>query len=450
VFYFLEFNVVRATLSKFLNAPPKQFLILVYALALFTRLLFVIIKGSPVAPDYQEHTTIAHNMYAGYGYSMHWPYESMLAERQEIYKHPPTFEGSFQPPLNPYLIYTSHLIFGENEVSLYAIMVLYSIIGALLPILAYKIAYLISDDRKAKISAIIALCFLPAAYSVITYSGTPLYTITAMGFLFGCLSIIQQPNLSGYLIAGLCGGLTALLRSEFLVLGLLLFFVAIVLQRKKQHKVILRYAMIAIVLHIGLASIWVTRNYFLYDHILLSGTHSWHEIWRGNNERSSGTTYDGEGKLVWIHPTVFPDLVRQVDSIPYDRFFEYRIDGVFRKTALLYMKQHPIQTAGRTLKKALIFLTFDPTHPYASNPIYFGSMIFLSICFITSFFQTIKQGFLKFLTSPQFLLFSFLGLYLAQVSISEMLPRYQIYVFSVLLPLSGIGFEKLTNRFKRS
>jgi 4-amino-4-deoxy-L-arabinose transferase-like glycosyltransferase len=446
-------RLIQKALRNILNVTSRRkFLAGAYLVALAIRLLFVIVKGSPTEPTWQEHTNIAHNLYTGHGYSMHWGYISLLPERRLIQHQPPTFEGSFQPPLNPYLIYGFFSIFGEIPSTIYLIMVFYSIVGALLPVLVYKTALEITDERRARIAAIIAVLFLPAAYSVISLSGSPLYIVAALAFLYFCLQIRRDPGqIINYIGAGILGGLTGLLRSEFFIVGIVILFVTIIsLTKTPGFAQALKYILITLAIHSSICSIWIVRNYNLYGHILPSGTHSWHEIWRGNNPYASGLTFNSSGDMVIIDTTRFRQITMRVDSIPYDKHFEYHIDQVFREEALAYVKAHPMETVWRTLQKVFFLFTFDFSHELGGNIFYSGSMLLVSILTVAAFILMIKKMRFSLIHSPFSILLTFLAIYTLQIGISEMLPRYQIYVFSVMLPLTGIGLNGLLEMFHRS
>jgi hypothetical protein len=166
---------IFAGLARILfSSRRSRFLWGVTLLALFIRLAFIGIAGDPKNPAMYEHGEIAHNLYTGYGFAMNWPYTPIDPQRAEILKQPPQFEGAFLPPLNPYLIYGAYLLFGENSHAIIFLMILYAITSSFIPIFVFKTGMLIGSEKSARISSLISALFLPAAFAVTTFSGSPL------------------------------------------------------------------------------------------------------------------------------------------------------------------------------------------------------------------------------------------------------------------------------------
>src|SRR5205823_685233 len=118
----------------------------------------------PAQARMYEHGWVAHNLYTGHGFAMHWPYESFDSERRTQMEKPPQWEGAFLPPANPYILYADYLLFGDKTVSsLLAIMLLYAAINSFTPIAVYRLGLLIGTERGARTSAIVSALFLPAA-----------------------------------------------------------------------------------------------------------------------------------------------------------------------------------------------------------------------------------------------------------------------------------------------
>jgi hypothetical protein len=427
------------------RTSPRRFLVWCFALALLIRVGFVVLVGIPEPPGWQEHTVIAHNIHAGYGFGMHWWYTSLSPERRAIMSLPPTFEGSFQPPLNPYLIAGFYALFGETRLALWLVMLLFALINAFLPLTTYWVARMLTDERRSRLAAIVSLAFLPAAYSVITYSGAPMYIISAMIFLGGCVAIWKDPSrIRNYVIAGIAGGITGLLRSEFLILGTILLLVTAFASRgRSRPKKLVGYFVLALAVHVAIGGIWVVRNYNLYGHVLLTGTHGWHEIWRGNNDHASGTYHDDFGGSVCVDTVRFRRVTARIDSVPYNKYFEYRIDHIFKEEAITYIKSHPVETLLLSAKRATYLFSFDLSHPFASNPLYSVIMTLVSLFSVVGMIRLLRDNPDSFTRSPTFIILVYWMLYVAEISISQMMPRYQIYLFATILPITGVGVDQV-------
>src|SRR6478609_2067454 len=100
--------------SLLFQSSKRSFLLLAIGVALLIRLALVLFVSDPRAimsdPTHTllyEHGIVAHNLYTGHGFSVHWQYQSIKPERRAIMAQPPTFESAILPPLHPYLLFAS-------------------------------------------------------------------------------------------------------------------------------------------------------------------------------------------------------------------------------------------------------------------------------------------------------------------------------------------------------
>jgi hypothetical protein len=183
---------------------------------------------------------------------------------------------------------------------------------------------------------------------------------------------------------------------------------------------------------------WTYRNYLVFDRFVPVLSHPWYEIWRGNNTHASGTTTDREGKSVWVHWTTDPEIVRAMDALPYDRYFEVRADSIFREDVIAHWKSDPSRYAVLAAAKIGMFFTYDMNNPSSRQPLYIFFSITATILILRGLWvlwmRRKEQGMLYV-----FLLFStFYLYYLTLTAFTVMLPRYQIYVQTVMLALAFI------------
>jgi hypothetical protein len=425
------------------SSRQKSFLLTVTLLALIIRFGMIAFESHPqqIIDDPRhtllyEHGAIAHNLYAGHGFSMQWPYGSFDPVRAAVMKEPPKWEGAFLPPLNPYLLYLSYEIFGETASALYAMMMLYAIVSCFIPFAVYKVGYLLGPESSARVSAIIAVLFLPSAYAVVTFSGSALYQLLGVTVLYFAVLSAQRPSYRSFLLLGLSCGIMTQLRSEFFFLGFLLIVVSIILARSNSRG-ILRKGFSGVLLCAAIIAPWTIRNYTIFHQFVPVLSHPWYEMWRGDNPQASGTTRNEGGQSVWVTTSNYPQLTRRMDSIPYNQFFEAKVDGIFKEEVISFILQQPAQFLWLGTRKLAYFFTIDPNQPNCRNPFFFVPMLLVSGLTIIGFYRLARD------TSRRhtfYVVFVFFGTYLFMTFMTVMLTRYQIYVFTCSLPVTGLAF----------
>lgn len=395
-----------------------------------------------------EHGEIAHNLYSGHGFAMHWPYESLDPVRLKLMKQPPQYEGAFLPPLNPYLICGAYIVFGENPPAIISLMIFYALVSSLIPLAVFKTGMLIGSDKPARISSLVAVIFFPAAVAVTTFSGSSLYQLLGIFILFLAILSAQKPSPKSFILLGISCGIMTMLRSEFFFLGFILIAVAIFFARKKVPTgKVLRLGVISLLLCALVIAPWTYRNYRIFHVFIPVLSHPGYEMWRGNNIYASGTTLNANGQPIWITSDQYPDIIRRMDEIPYDQYFEAKVDGIFKGEVINFIEKNPGKFLFLGLKKIAFLFTIDFNHPQSRNPFYFGPMIIVSALTFTGLYKLIFSSQSNTHASVTIFFIFFLS-YIAMTIMTVMLPRYQIYVFSALLPLTGVGWQQIADSVK--
>ncbi len=433
------------TLSRLLfRSSRSQFLWCVFIVALIIRVAIVLSFGDADHPQMYEHGDIANNLYHGNGYSMHWPYQSLDSSRREVMSKPPDHEGAFIPPINPYLIYGSYLLFGQGPVALTSLMLLYALCSALVIPIVYQSSRLLSTESGARWCAIISTVFLPAAYSVVTFSGSPLYHLFGALIVLLAIRVMQLSELRNVVLLGLCCGVMTLLRSEFFLLSFLVIMLVVIFPRREYSRMRkIKMLVVSAGVCLLVTTPWTIRNYTLFDRFVPVLSHPWFEIWRGNNtEVASGSLFSKE-TYIWVNPVQFPEMIKKIDAIPYDRFFEVRVNDVFHASALEFMKANPGSVLSLGIKKILYLLTIDIADPAVRSPIYILSMLVVIPLTLFGLYKTITS---KERRAEGMLFLLLFGYYLTITAVTFSLPRYQIYLFVMLMPLVGVMLQKKLTR----
>ncbi|MEP7233914.1 MAG: glycosyltransferase family 39 protein [Ignavibacteriota bacterium] len=432
---------VASIFSKLLfDSKRSQFLWAMTISALVLRIAIVIIAGNPHKPEMYEHGAIAHNLHTGHGFAMHWPYESLDSSRVKLMRQPIRYETAYQPPLNPYLIYATYLLFDETPTAIILLMLFYSVVSATIPLLVFRTGILIDNENSARVSTLISVLFLPAAVGVITFSGSPLYQVLGlMTFYFALLSA-HRPSLRSFFYLGLSCGTMILLRSEFLIIGFIFIILATYFAWKHSainHNV--AKGVLALIICVSIIAPWTYRNYALFHKFIPTVDRPWHEIWRGHNQYSTPTGFDAEGRAVWIHASRFPKIVAAMDSIPYDQQFTIRVDSIFKHEALAYIGSHPLQSFGLDGLKVLELCTVVLSPGIPANPLYYILMFGVTLSTLFGMNSLVRADRRNHRYSNSLLYCCFFLYYCFIIALTFILPRYQIYIYTSILPLSGVG-----------
>jgi hypothetical protein len=392
------------------------------------------------SPKLYEHGQIAENLYNGHGFAMHWPYTPSDSLRAELMKSPPQHEGAFLPPIHPYIVYFSYVIFDKGISAIIALLVLNTLVSACIPLATYALTKVLFNERAARVVSFVAMTFLPAAIAVATFSGSVYYQLLVLINILFFVKLYKHGKVSHYIFAAITTGVMILLRSEYLILGLVLFGVSCILSVHPKNVV---NAVLFVAVVAAIVGPWTYRNYQLFGTFVPVLSHPWYEIWRGNNDIATGTTTDENGRSIWVENSTFPKLIKSLDALPYDNKFEVRADSIFREDVLDSWRSEPTKYAGLALKKVGYFFTIDFNNPTSRNLVYLLFSVSGWIVIISSLVKLVKskitRDYLFF-----FVFFSvFLLYYIALTAATVMLPRYQIYVIVALMPLLGVFLSQV-------
>lgn len=435
--------------AKIFELQKKDFIKILFLSALILRIAFVIIAGNNKQPDLVEHGIIAKNMLNGFGFSMHWLYPAMSGPMVEIQKQPPRFEGAFIPPLNPFIIYFFLKVLGDNPLSYLLLMVLNSVLSSLFVVIIYLISKEFFDEKASRISSLISLLFLPSIVGVTTFSGTSLYQLLAGLVLLFSIKAYKYRKIKDFLLFGFFSGLLSLTRSEFLLFYFVLIIVLIYLlskQKKFSTKNILSFSALSILVFLMIVSPWIIRNTSLFNQFTTIISHPWHELWRGNNQHSSGGSSSEYQLNIWVRKHQYPDIIKKIDKLPYNQHFEIAVDSIFKAEVINFWTENPIKTLQIWLKRALFTMTIDPYTPRARNLVFIFFIlvsVFSALIGLRWIIKNRPDGDLSYV-----IYISFFISYLILITIVNLETRYQIYLISLLHPFSGVGLIEFYKKIK--
>lgn len=459
IFLLLTLQRMIASFFDFIfTSPRRRFLWGVVVLAFAIRLALMLLLGDPAKPEMYEMGAIASNMLHGHGYGMHWltyvPIEPVRKAMVEAHL-PPPYEGAWQPPLQTYIVYYAFRLFGETPTAASMLMLLNVLWSTLIPLVVYRCTLLLGAsidaiEKPARLSALFATFFLPAAYAVVTYSGSSLYQLVFLLFFWMLVLALRLQNMKYLLAAGIFAGIQMLLRSEFLVLGMgMLLLTGLVAAWQLKNWRFLMSSVVGCVLALLVIMPWMVRNYTVFGKVVPIVSRPWFEIWRGNNPDATGAAWKKDGS--W-YCSVLTDssninLTREFDAIPYTNDFELRANEIMKREALAFMREHPEQALLLAGQKIVFLWIHDLYNPQSQKLPYIASMLFFSIL-IWCGAWTLWNVHGKQMKDGAILLYgAYILFYTGIFALTFILPRYRVYVFSGLLPLTGLGAFRLWQLF---
>lgn len=393
----------------------------------------------PVSPMREttsyEQLIIARNAVSGHGFDMRWPYPPADSARAALWQSDPTpHPSAFMPPFVPAFYTAIFAMVGPGMTGIYLGLIIQCVVGALIPWLIYRIAGRFADQQAAALASLLSIVYLPGLLSSATPSGAVWYAAAALVVLDAAQRVYREEARAWQL--GVAAGVVTLMRSEFLVVGIVLCIVPLVRRRWKT-------SLIALSLMASVIAPWTIRNTMQMGQPVAVISHPWREIWRGANERASGSGYDAEGWMIWEGER-FPQIVHRLDSIEVGPRFELEADAVFRDEVVTYLKASPVDWCILGCKKMLMLWTIDPYYPNTQQPGYVIPTLLTSLLIVSGGFLLLIR-----IRHDRTILMHVLPLALVGIMLTLLFgvtyvqPRYQTYVVTAMLPLSAVVIERL-------
>lgn len=402
---------------SFAPIPQKVWWIAVVSVCLRLLVILVTPMNNPMA---YEQIIIPQNVIDGHGFDMAWPYDSHDSTRvREREVDPTPHPSAFMPPFVPFVNTIMFMVFGNGNGGLYGILILQCCIAVLLPILVYRIARRIGSEHGAMIATLCTVLYAPGLITSATPAGAIWYCVTGLIIVDRYQMIHTSTSVVWQL--GVALGFMALMRSEFLIIGVVLACIAGI---QTSWKTTVR----AILMMMIVVAPWLIRNAVEFGQPVGIVSHPWREIWRGANERATGSGYDAAGNDIW-EGKLFPHIVDRLDSIPHSATFELQADAVFKDEAQTYIRNNVVEWFTLSAKKVLYLWTIDPYYPKGRNPAYIIPTILTSLLILIGLVMAIRRR--RPVLPIVVIMIMMTGLF----AITYVLPRYQTYLFSIAMPL---------------
>ncbi len=446
---------MEALTSRLAALPARHFWTAIITFTILSRLTAVLFLGDFQQPQLYEYGSIARHMIKGYGYSMLFPmfYSDYGIEQAETFPDaPPT---AFTLPGYVFVMYAVLGTMGDSSAA-YATLYLLNILMAALGVyLLFLLVREIHNTAAACWAALLAAVYPPFIAVATTFGGTPLYHVfMCLALLLVYRSASGSRTLRSALLAGVALALWISFRGEALGIGVLL---SIWLWRK----VSLPHAAVFLFTAVLLISPWMVRNIVVFDRFVPMTTNGSLNLWRGNNQESTGGAYRTTGRPNWLNDNIMREL-RAVPKWPespesdsekagnrlpakHERLsettgdlfspdYEVRLMDVYKRHAWTFIREHPDQAALLYLKKLGMFFSFDFSDPRVYHPLFMISQAMLLLLAMAGAWRLLRHR-----NRSSWPLFAVVVFYALIVAALHVETRYQLIVSVIYIFFASAG-----------
>ncbi len=403
----------------------KNILVVVFLSALLFRVAIFIVLAWDSGLHF-ENAQIAQYIIQGQGYAWDW------------YGQIPPQPTAILPPIYTYFLAFFLAFFNDPARWIY---ISQAVLNSIVIIPAFYLGKLLWD-RKTGIVAAATFAFFPEiAFGPTKMVSEPLL-IPLIIFILVLYLKAKNSLYTGnagkcFFRLGCLLGLAALVKaSAFFIL--ISFGLGIIISNGVKRPVFKPLLLMAIGFCIVISP-WSIRNTIVFNKFVPMRTMYGFNLWRGNHPGATGTPR--------INPTTPVEAALDSEYKEYIEknhpLTELGIDAFYRDEAIKFIKANPGEFVRLTLKRALYFFTFDPTHPLTRNIVYIAGHLFL-----------LWFGFWGALIMKKNRMFDNIFILIPLVSLLfympvVILPRYRLFLTLMLMLLSTIPIATVFLKSKR-
>ncbi|MFI5263901.1 MAG: hypothetical protein ACHQM6_05245 [Candidatus Kapaibacterium sp.] len=396
-------------------------------------------------PATMEYGRIARNLLAGLGYAYSWfRADGSIAVRTTAY----------MPPGQVFIHYIFLGIFGDGTAGMIALYLFQILQACAFVYLCGKIAeFLFTSEKVTRATIWFAALYPPFVYVTMTFGVTSSAIVLNALLLFLGLQFSEslrtgKEYLKYSLLFGASCGLLLLFRGEAPVI-VALTLVLITWQNRKTLRRTLLFAGLSGFIALAVLAPWTIRNYLVFDRFIPISTNGGFNLWRGNNPITTGSPWTASGGPVWSTDEIWAEIEPNLGK-PGD--FDKISSDVHSREAMKWIRENPSTFVLLSLKKAFIFWTFD------LRSIMGGTFAYIAIysCTLALLFAGIfylRRDKVSKNNHSARAGFQIIVLWCALMTLISMiffpLPRFQVLLVGIYLPVIGYGLVEIGRSFKR-
>lgn len=282
------------------------------------------------------------------------------------------YPTAYEPPFMIWIWLGLFSLFGVTKLALAMMTALNVVMGVGIVYYSIRAARALFGSEVIGLLVGIIMALQPVfVFSVATYQAVNIYILLLL-IVFDLTLSTRRQTYARSILVGLLTGVTALVRTEYVVLT-----GAFILGSLITHR---RWKMTAV---IGLAAFvviapWTARNYTVFHRFIPVSNNGGEMLFLGFNPEANGS-----GK--WVDSNGVADrlLGAKLRAVPLDRNYEGAHDKILYTAAIDYMKSHPLRSfVVLPICKAALFWTFDVYHQVTHQLLYqlqFWPLFVLSI-----------------------------------------------------------------------
>ena len=333
----------------------------------------------------------------------------------------------WMPPLYAYYLY--FFSFFNLEQQQYIQLILFSqiFLSLLSVVVFYKINKLFFSQQISCFGSLLFSLFPLYLYACGQISSVTLQVFLAILFLYFIFQFIKKRNFLSIFLLSFIGGLSILLRGEF-VLILLISFLYLFFY----FKITIKNISLMILIILITISPYLIRNIVVIDTITITKSLGYN-LWKGNNPSSLV-----EGGVI-----IDENLKKEINNIPKDKFYGINFNKVFLDRATENIINEPIRYLTLFTKKFMSFLFID-IHSSRQNyyePSHYLPVLLLAITsligIVLSDKKSNKLNYLILIYFVNIIIFSCFFI----------LPRYKLFLFPFQIIFTNVLIEYISKRY---
>ena len=389
-----------------------------------------------------EYGTISRNLLAGAGYAFSWLHTDGSAVVRTT---------AYMPPGQVFVQYAFLSVFGDNRAGMIALYLFQIVQICAFIYFTGKITERLFKSEKATLTTLwLAALYPPFIYVTLTFG------VTSSALLLNSLALYLgirfseavrsgKDYLKYALLFGASCGLLLLFRGESPVIVASTLALITYLNRANLRRSLL-YTSLAAFTAIAVLAPWTIRNYLVFDRFIPISTNGGFNFWRGNNSLTTGSPWTETGGPIWSTDEIWAEVEPYLDK---SGDFDKISSEIHTREAWKWIEGNPGQFVFLSLKKAVIFWTFDLRSKMGGTVAYILiyaatlAALLVGIFFIrrnkiAALNHNVQTGFLIII------LWCFLMTMIAMIFFP--LPRFQVLLVGIYLPVMGYGVYELPKR----
>ena len=383
-----------------------KILFLVISIAIFLRIIFVVLFIDVQNINQWEYGEIAKNIIHGNGYSLYYFENDSLDYKYQENISP--FPSSYMPP-GYVLIILPFYFLQETFLINIGVILFHIIISSLIIYLLFHTLKKYFNNQVAIISIVLYAILPEFIYSVVSFSPTIIFHLIII-IVFNHM-LKNNSTKFDYALPILLS-LLLYLRSEMM---LFVIFVLAALLIKQKFKT----ALINLIVIITLILPWTIRNYIEFNEIIPLSSSFGRNLYRGNNSSDIG----------WWGEEI---MMEKIKKLPRNDYFEVHMNDLYLNRAVDYIKNNPEKFIINGMRKQFELWVFNLTDPRSKSLIYLIPSISVLLLFIIGVVKSFNLSRYEY-----FYIFFLHSAITAFIFFS--LPRYQTMMKILMLPFAAVG-----------